>query len=228
MSYLMCAAGEGGFSGTPGASPSGCRRPGAAPEFFDAEYRFQQLAARARTLSRHRGSVRVWCCACGTGEEAYSAAMALREAGCQGEVLATDADGESLAVARRGMYPFAAVARLGEERLRKHFFVRGADDASRVALVRGEVRAMVRFACVDPRAGARPPEDEFDFVLFGATLPEDDRAARRHILDRLAAALRPGGVLFLGQGDSAGLSHPELVPCGRSAFERQALPQTDA
>ena len=227
-SSLGCAAGGGGYSGRSGPGPAAPRGAGTPAEFFRAAHHFTQLAARARALSRHRSAPRVWCCSCGTGEDAYSAAMALREAGCQGEVLATDAASEALAVARRGMYSYASVASLGAERLQKHFFVRGTDDASRVALVRGELRAMVRFACVDLRTGARPPEDGFDFVICGSALPEDDGAARRHLLDRLASALVPGGVLFLNQADCAGLGHPELVPCGRTAYERQVLPRADA
>jgi chemotaxis methyl-accepting protein methylase len=217
---LLCAAGDGGAS-RPSSS-------GHAAVFFRGEHHFQQLAVRARTLAGHRTTLKVWCCTCGTGEDAYSAAMALREAGCQGDVLATDADGEALAVARRGMYGLAAVEGLGEERLQRHFFVRGADDASPVALVRGELRAMVRFTCHDLRADTPAPDDHFDFIFFRDALPELEGAARRRILERLAAALVHGGVLFLGQADSAGLSHPELVPCGRTAYERRAPPPADA
>jgi chemotaxis protein methyltransferase CheR len=197
------------------------------PEFFRAEHHFHQLAVRARTLAARRTMLRVWCCACGTGEDAYSAAMALREAGCHGEVLATDADSEALAAGRRGMYSLASLGRLGEERLQRHFFVRGADDASRVALVRGELRAMVKFARHDLRAGERPPEDRFDFIFCRDALPGLQEPARRRILDQLASTLAPGGVLFLGQADSAGLSHPELVPCGRTAYERCTPPIAD-
>jgi chemotaxis methyl-accepting protein methylase len=179
-------------------------------------------------MARRRTTLRVWCCACGTGEDAYSAAIALREAGCHGEVLGTDADSEALAAGRRGMYGLATVERLGEERLQRHFFVRGADEASRVALVREELRAMVRFSRHDLRAGEGAPGDRFDFIFCRDALADLPGAARHRILDRLAAALATGGVLFLGQAESAGLGHPELEPCGRTAFERRAPPLADA
>jgi chemotaxis protein methyltransferase CheR len=217
---LLCAAGDGGVS-RPSAT-------GPAPAFFRSEHHFQQLAVRARTMAAHRTTLKVWCCACATGEDAYSAAMALHEAGCHGEVLATDSDSEALAVARRGMYGLAAAEPLGEERLQRHFFVRGAADASPMALVRGELRAMVRFARHDLLAGERAPDDQFDFIFFRDALPELEGAARRRVLDRLAAALVHGGLLFLGQADSAGLSHAELVPCGRTAYERRAPPLAHA
>ena len=224
MIHVLCAAGDGGSSRPSSAGRVTARHAGAVTEFFRDQHHFHQLGARARVLSARRSTLRIWCCACGTGEDAYSAAMALREAGCHGEILATDADEDVLATGRRGMYSFASVAHVGEERLRRHFFVRGAEDVSRVALVRGELRAMVRFARHDLRSGERPPGERFDFILCRDALPGLEGAARRALLDGVAAALAPGGVLFLGQADSAGLRHPELVPCGRTAHERPPRP----
>src|SRR5689334_20401853 len=55
--------------------------------FFREPHHFDTLAARAGKASR----LRVWSAACSTGEEAYSAAIALRAAGCTGaEIHATD------------------------------------------------------------------------------------------------------------------------------------------
>ena len=71
--------------------------------------------------------------------------MVLREAGCAGEILATDPDPAALAAARRGIYALAAVEGVGEERLRRHFFMRGSHEVEAAALVRSELRAMVRF-----------------------------------------------------------------------------------
>jgi len=101
--------------------------------FFRCEHHFAQLAAKARALADRRDVLKVWCCASATGEDAYSAAITLREAGCAGEVLATDARAEAVAAGRRGIYALSAVAHLGEERMRRHFFVRESDAASRVA-----------------------------------------------------------------------------------------------
>lgn len=196
-------------------------RPGAALPFFRGEHDFAQLAERARALGACGAKVSVWCVNCATGEDAYSVAMTLREAQCRGEVLATDADGEALAAGRRGIYGLAAVERLGEARRQQHFFMRGSDAASRVALVRGEVRAMVRFARHDLHLPQWRMDGHFDFIFCRDAIVTIDPLARRQVLDRLVAALVPGGVLFLGQADASGPGHPELVPCGRTAFERR-------
>lgn len=191
-------------------------------QFFREAHHYSQLEIRARALSRRRTSLSLWCCGCGTGEDAYAAAMVLREAGSHGEVVATDAEGDALAAARRGMYRLADVRPLGEARLQRHFFVRGSEDADRVALVRGELRAMVRFVGYELAGGARLPGAPFDFIFCRSGLSVLDSPTRRRAIDDLAQALAPGGVLFLGQSESFGVAHPELLPCGRTAFERRS------
>ena len=69
-------------------------------QFFREPHHYSQLEIRARALARQRTSLSLWCCGCGTGEDAYSAAMVLREAGIHAEILATDAEGDALATQR--------------------------------------------------------------------------------------------------------------------------------
>src|SRR4029077_3035891 len=61
--------------------------------FFREAHHFNMLVARTKPGAR----LRVWSSACSTGEEAYSVAIALRDAGRSGEILATDIDTEALA-----------------------------------------------------------------------------------------------------------------------------------
>ncbi len=189
-------------------------------QFFREPHHYSQLEIRARALARHRTSLSLWCCGCGTGEDAYSAAMVLREAGIHAEILATDAEGDALAAGRRGMYRLADVLPVGDARLQRHFFVRGSEDAERVALVRGEVRSMVKFVARELGGETRLPEAPFDFIYCRRGLSALDAPARQQAIDVLAEALVPGGVLFLDQAESFGVAHPELLPCGRTAFER--------
>lgn len=210
----------GSEGSTTGAARVRSAGPALVSPFFRGEHHFSQLAARARILAKGRQGLKVWCCACGTGEDAYSAAMTLREAGCGGEVVATDASAAAVAVGQRGIYALPAVERLGEERMQRHFFVRGAEAASPVALARGELRAMVRFARHDLRSPEWFTGACFDFIFCRDELSTSDRQTQLRILGRLAASLLPGGVLFLGETDPHGLDHPELAPCGRTAYER--------
>lgn len=189
-------------------------------EFFRNEHDFAQLAERMRAMPRHAAPVKLWSCACSTGEEPYSAAMVLREAGCTGEILATDAEPEALAVARRGIYALEAVAGLGQERLHRHFFVRGDRESGAAALVRTELRAMVRFEQCNLLDPGWQPAERFDFVFCRNVMISFDRAGQRRLLDRLAAVMAPDAMLFLGHAEASALGHPSFVPCGKTAYLR--------
>src|SRR5205807_6212664 len=82
--------------------------------------------------------------ACSSGEEAYSAAIALSEAGRSAEILASDIDTDALDTARRGVYRLAALEGIGETRLHRHF-LRGSGANEGFVRVRPEL-CHVRFA----------------------------------------------------------------------------------
>ena len=126
----------------------------------------------------------------------------------------------ALAAARRGMYALEAAAKLGEERLRRHFFVRGHGAGEGAALVRNELRAMVRFEQRNLLDPVWPPAERFDFVFCRNVMIYLDRAGQRRLLDRLAAVIAPDGMLFLGHAEAGALGHPSFVPCGRTAYLR--------
>ena len=190
--------------------------------FFAVPMHFDRLAIRAHAMASRRVMLRAWCCNGGSGEEAYSIAMLLREAGCLGEVLATDPDPEAVAAGRRGMYPLATLTGLGADRLQRHFFVRGADDQSRVALVRGELRTMVAFSGHQVYAADWPAAGRFDVIFCRRGLGSADSSARRLVIGRLVAALAPEGTLYLGQAEGVNAIHPALLSCGGGVYERRA------
>jgi chemotaxis protein methyltransferase CheR len=190
--------------------------------FLREPHHFERLAAMAAT---HKGStLRVWSSACSTGEEAYSAAMVLREAGLSGEVLATDIDTEILAVAKRGVYPEGALARVGAERLRNHF-LKGTGANAGSAMAGPELRAMVRFAPRNLLASEWPAGERFDVIFCRNVMIYFERTAQRRLLDRLASVLRPGGLLFLGHSESGATGHPAFQARGNTAYLRCTLEQ---
>lgn len=75
-------------------------------EWFRIPAVWPLLAATLAGLGR---PVTVWSGACGTGEEAYSAAILLHDHGIPGQVLASDLDADLLKVAERGRYDRANI-----------------------------------------------------------------------------------------------------------------------
>ncbi|MCP1334916.1 CheR family methyltransferase [Futiania mangrovi] len=183
--------------------------------------RYLPAMAAARPPDR---PVRIWCAAVSTGQEAYSVAIACREAplglaGRRVEILATDASETAVAHARRGLYSLRDVRRgLSQEQLRRHFRPAGEDWEADPAL-----RAMVDFQCANLLD--RPPVGgPFDIVLCRNILIYVAPATKTAVLDRIAASMVPGGVLFLGAAETAvGVSGRfRADPLARSAFLRQA------
>jgi len=190
--------------------------------FFREPHHFETL----RTIARWQKGLRIWSSACSTGQEAYSAAMVLREEGQAGEILATDVDTEALGVGRRGVYALEAVERLDAQCLRQHF-LKGTGANAHQSMVRPELRAMVRFAPRNLLAPAWPANEKFDVIFCRNVMIYFNRETQVRLLDRFAAVLQPGGILFLGHSESCATGHPSFRPAGKTTFARcgPAAPQ---
>lgn len=155
--------------------------------------------------------IRVWVAACATGEEAYSVAIALREAveksgkNVEVKIFATDVDDRAIAFAARGVYPESIAADLTTEQLAR-YFVRHGDTFQ----VTPEVRQTVIFA---PHNVIKdPPFTKMDLVccrnLLIYLLPD----VQRKVLAYFHFSLNPQGVLMLGSSEAIGDLSNEFEP----------------
>lgn len=187
--------------------------------FFREPHHFELLRLRALAhRQRERRPLRVWSSACSTGEEAWSIAMTLREAGCPGEVLATDIDTDALDTAAGGVYPLERVQAMPPERVRAHW-LRGTGANEGHASVQQPLRAMVRFSPLNLQAPQWPALEPFDAVFCRNVVIYFDREAQKQLLQRFTAVLRPRGLLVVGHAESFPTGHPAFRACGRTAYE---------
>jgi chemotaxis protein methyltransferase CheR len=187
--------------------------------FFREPHHFELLRARAQQhRERERRPLRIWSAACSTGEEAWSIAMTLREAGCPGDVLATDIDTSVLETGDAGVYPAERTDALPPERLRAHF-LRGTGENEGWVNIRPELRGMVRFRQLNLQAQPWPAMDAFDVIFCRNVAIYFDRDAQRQLLARFAQLLRPGGLLAVGHAESFPASNRAFRACGRTAYE---------
>ena len=192
--------------------------------FFRERHHFEMLASYAAARRRAApggGRLRVWSSACSTGEEPYSAAIALREADCPAEIIATDIDTEVLGRARRGSYALEAAEDMNPERLRR-FFLKGVGSNEGRIMVRPELQAMVRFSQCNLQGNNWPTGDRFDVIFCRNVMIYFSRESQRQVLDRFIGVLRPGGLLFVGHSESYATGHAALRNCGKTAYERRA------
>jgi chemotaxis protein methyltransferase CheR len=153
----------------------------------------EQIAALAAALAGREGAVTIWSAGCATGEEPYSLAMALIEAGREGRgdrILATDVSERALQAAAKGSYSAWSLRRMPAH-------VRATQlDADRTWHVPEAARARVEFRrhnlVADP-----PPNGPFDAVICRNVLIYFEPTRAAEILYRLAGALSPGGHLVL-------------------------------
>jgi two-component system CheB/CheR fusion protein len=174
--------------------------------FFRDPDALRALAGLVPSLFEGKGPdepVRVWVAGCGTGEEAWSIAILLAEhaatlahpPACQ--LFATDTDAAACARGRNALYLASTVAGLPAERLKRFFTWEGG--GYRVAK---SIREAVLFATHDMLRD--PAFDRLDLVVCRGLLSALPAEGQAQVMTTFYQALRPGGVLFLGVGESPG------------------------
>lgn len=170
--------------------------------FFRDPQVFSFLAEFATTLVRlpGRSPIRILSAPCAGGEEPYSAAMALLDAGlkpAEFTIDAVDVSRAALGRAARGRYS-ANAFRNADLSFRDRWF--HPDGGS--AVIDDVVRACVRFSwanVVDPGfAAGRGP---YDFIFCRNMLIYLTTEARRRVEDVLDGMLAPDGILVLGAAE---------------------------
>ncbi|MNR81367.1 Chemotaxis protein methyltransferase Cher2 [compost metagenome] len=165
------------------------------------------LAAGKRAGILDRPKLRLWSAACSTGEEPYSMAMtvlAQQDRGFTAEILATDLCTQALAKARAASYSDWRLENLPSGYREAYF----EEDAGGLRIA-PRVRELVRFQPHNLKAP--PPVGPWDVIFCRNVMIYFDNPFRAELLQRLHDALVPGGVLFVGEGETL-----HLVP---HAFE---------
>ncbi len=165
------------------------------------------LAARVvpelARLAARRGeeAVCAWSAGCASGEEPYSLRLlwdlrlARRHPGLSLDVVATDADPQLLARARRARYRASSLRELPTAWRRRAFEApRGTRGE---AALRADLRHGIAFRCQDLRT--RMPRGPFHLVLCrNLAFTYFAEALQRDVLAELARRIVPGGALVLG------------------------------
>jgi chemotaxis protein methyltransferase CheR len=174
--------------------------------------------------------ISVWSAACSTGEEPYSIAMHLLahfppESGWSIDVLATDLSPRVLERAEAGVWPLERSAEIPLPYL-KRFMLRGTglEEGRMKAAV--EVRAVIRFGCVNLSAPPYAVGAGFDLVFCRNVLIYFAARCRRDVILRLVDHhLDPGGYLFLGHAETVHGLTDRLRSLGSTVYAPAASPE---
>jgi chemotaxis protein methyltransferase CheR len=153
------------------------------------------LVEKLGRLDARAEPVQVWSAGCSSGEEPYSLAMALLEAGVPARILATDINRRALWRGLEGLYPRRALARLPAHWRARYFEDAGPD----MARITDDVRRCVTFELHNFLAEGALPVGwyRFDAIVCRNVLVYFERAEATALLDRLAARCHAGGYLLL-------------------------------
>ena len=159
--------------------------------------------------------VRIWSSGCSTGQEPLSLAMLFDERGMgEGksapEIVATDVSPAAITRARAGRYSQFEIQRgLPVRRMMTWFDSAGGDWAAKPELLR-----RIQFRQQNLTADPAPP-GKFDVVLCRNVLLYFSQEVRRDVFAVLASAVRPGGLLVLGAGETVIGLTDRFQPCDR-------------
>ncbi|MBC8354998.1 MAG: protein-glutamate O-methyltransferase CheR [Planctomycetes bacterium] len=171
--------------------------------FFRDEQYFANLSQHILPALLHQRQaercLRIWCCACASGQEAYSIGMLLRESfsdavsGWDVEILGSDCSYQSILQAVAGEYSEVEMTRGLSARRRDRYFQRQRSGWQ----LNDSLRAAVQFRELN-LIKPLPTLPPMDLVLLRNALIYMSDDTKRTILRRVHQTIRPGGFLILG------------------------------
>jgi chemotaxis protein methyltransferase CheR len=161
--------------------------------------------------------LRIWSAACATGEEPFSIAMALREAGWENhpiEILASDASEAALAKARAGVFRERSFRSLPVALREKYFQSRGE-----LSILRPDILSRVTFQWANlVSLGEFPPVPSINVIFCRNVFIYFSASSIKQVIQSFAGKVPVGGHLFVGASESLlKLTHDfELQELGQS------------
>jgi len=170
-------------------------------EFFRDIERWQTLKDQiipmlldAQRQKTSRAGLRIWSAGCSTGQEPYSLSMVMDEISPTGDhmILATDLDRGALQKAMaRGPYSADDIRSVTPERLAKYF-----ENTKPPVYVKTRIAQKVKFRELNLLLDNF--ETNLDLIVCRNVIIYFTSEAKAALYKHFCAALRPGGILFLG------------------------------
>ena len=193
-------------------------------EFFRDFAQFETLRTKVLPdLLASRSTLSIWSAACSNGQEPYSLAITLDELGATGRyrLLATDLDRAVLAKAQAGGPYIANDVRNVSAVRKQQYFTQDGDQV----FVKPSLRSRVTFREHNLLADAYGTN--YDLIVCRNVLIYFSPEAKNEILRRFQAALKPGGVLFIGATEALlGADAKGYKALGGNFYQRADEPAT--
>ena len=157
--------------------------------------------------------LKVWSCACSTGEEPYSVAITLSEFFSNHKdkswrLECSDISTRVLDFASKGIYEKDKITQVPPD-WQKRYFQKGEKSMEGYFRVHPNLRKMVNFQRLNLFSSSYPWTQKFNIIFCRNVMIYFDRETQEDLVGRLSRHLEPGGYLMIGHAESlAGVKHP--------------------
>lgn len=167
--------------------------------------------------------VRGWSAGCSLGEEPYSLAMTLLDAGVDPNrwdvrLLATDIDSKVLQSAQTGVYAFERVKSLPKELLSR-WFLKGKGPNEGHVKVRSDLQDIITFKYLNLMQDW-PVQGPLDFIFCRNVMIYFDQETQARLLQRMAELLKPNGYLFVGHSEALARHASSFQLVGKTIYRK--------
>ena len=181
-------------------------------------------------LARPDKTIRIWAAACSRGQEVYSLAMFLDfhlkkiNPSLKYEILGTDIDSESIAIANNGVY-FRSELKSAPLSLVADHWAKGSGEIEAYVKAKKSIRQFCSFRpanLLELKAGSEPNE-KFDIIFCRNVFIYFNSQQIKAITQQFITRLAPAGFLFVGISESLNSLGLALKTCGPSVYRHQSI-----
>jgi len=193
--------------------------------FFRERHHFEFISGTIlpEMTAKSKRRLRIWSAGCSLGEEPYSIAMTLHDAGIDLSswdirLLATDIDSKVLASAATGVFSQDRVSSLSKAVLHK-WFMKGMAAQDGKVKVSQVLQDMITFKHLNLMEDW-PMQGLFDLIFCRNVMIYFDKEAQASLLDRMADLLEPDGYLFVGHSEALARHGNRLRLIGKTIYQK--------
>jgi len=168
------------------------------------EYIVKQFDCNSKRQVKH---FKVWCAACSTGDEPYTAAVQLKALGVTFSILATDISHSVLEIAQKGIYKNDKVKQVPLPILHR-YFQKGTGKYKGYLKVKKEIQQHITFKKFN-LISDHIPRSDFDAVLCRNVMIYFNNETSETVVNKLYQSLGTKGFFAIGNAESLmNMKHP--------------------
>jgi chemotaxis protein methyltransferase CheR len=170
--------------------------------------------------------LKIWSAACSSGEEPYTLAIVMNEFAQKNEcppysIFGTDVSTQVLYKALDAIYKDHLVKDVDLD-IKKKYFLRSKDPASRVVRLNKSIRDKVSFKRLNFMEDSYDVDRDFDIVFCRNVMIYFDRPTQEMVINRICRHIKPKGYIFMGHSETLMGIRAPLKQIVSTVYQRQS------